>query len=91
MMTITVQDGDKKRKITWDNGALSGDGFAVDLVRLKARSMEGYLVGPPTGPWTDTEHLKDPLSTIFVVGELFEIISVDNPPKLPKVPEGAIL
>lgn len=58
--------------IRWDNGVLSGDRGACDLLREHARAMEGFDVGPVEGPYTRHNHLADGLSTVFLIRDLLE-------------------
>jgi len=62
--------------ITWDAGQLSGDMLLTRIVQTEANVMEGQPVGPPTGPFTYHGHLRDPLSTLFLIRSL-----LDEPPE----------
>jgi hypothetical protein len=59
------------RTLTWEDGKLSGDPLAILLVEGEAGKMEGRTVGPPEGPYTDGDHIKDPLSTLMLLTPLF--------------------
>lgn len=58
--------------VTWDDGVLTGDRKACDMVRCHAKYREGYHVGPIEGPYTTTNHLADGLSTVFLIRDLLE-------------------
>jgi hypothetical protein len=94
-MSYTVHGRLEGRRvsITWDDGALSGDQTAVDILQIRAKVLEGTDVGPPTGPYTVRRHLADPLSTIFLMRDLLgEDITADGDvPEPPPVPDGAVI
>lgn len=58
--------------IRWNDGQLSGDQGAVELLRLHAQRLEGFNVGPIEGPYTRHNHLADGLSTVFLIRDLLE-------------------
>ncbi len=69
----------KASSITWKDGDLSGDEYAVALLTGIAKGAEGEPVGPAAGPYTLTDHLKSPLSTYMLVNQdLFPVDSHDG-------------
>jgi hypothetical protein len=78
--------------ITWEDGVLSGDAVAVELLELRARALEGREVGPPTGPFTVRRHLANPLSTVFLIRALLgdEITASGEVPIPSPLPEDAV-
>jgi len=83
----------KQVEMVWDNGKLSGSLKLINALRRRAALLEGTLVGPVGGPFTQRHHLQDPLSAIYLVWDLF-----DEDPKAsgeipypPKVPKDAII
>lgn len=83
----------KEYNLVYNDGQLSGDEFAVRLVETHAEALEGQMVGPVGGPWTETDHLSDSLSALFVMRAAFdEILEVKGDvPEMPEVPEQAII
>lgn len=66
-------------EITWADGTLSGDPLAVALLQGEARGHEGEPVGPPAGPYTDSNHLKSPISTIELIQQfIFDIEEMEG-------------
>ena len=77
--------------VQWEDGRLSGDAGAVALALLLATTADP--VGPPEGPYTERDHLQDPLSAIMLIRDLFQpgTVSVEGDiPTRPAIPEGAI-
>ena len=94
--TVKARLGEKTYTINYEvlpsgRYQLSGDRLAVDLVRITARKLDGHPMGP-INIYTDYNHLKEPLSVIPVIEEVFdEIVEVTGDvPEAPDVPEGAI-
>jgi hypothetical protein len=60
-------------EITWQDGKLYGSPGLVELLIREAARLDGKPVGPePTGPYTWSDHLGDPLSTLVLLGRLVE-------------------
>ncbi len=76
----------------WNNGEFSGDVNACRLLEITAEIYEDedIVIGPPTGPlWTE-DYIADPLAAIWLVRELFEIVSAEGDvPEPPAIPDGA--
>jgi hypothetical protein len=93
-MTYTVNGtiGPDTHTVTWTDGELSGDAPAVERIHARAEELEGELVGPPTGPFTEVDHLQDGLSALFIMDEVFDAITeaTGDVPEAPEVPEGAV-
>ena len=85
---------DKKVELSWQDGKLSGDHSIIGGLLALAKSREGEHTGPVMGPYTLHNHLKDPLTSFFLAGGLFEedppIVDGDIP-QPPKVPKGAVV
>jgi len=60
------------RSIVWEDGVLSGDYYVVTLADIEMRVAEGVTVGPPEGPYTQTNHVTDPLSALILMIPLFD-------------------
>lgn len=89
MMRITLENGEV---LTWKEGKLEGNDKLVKMIESEAKFLEGTAVGPPTGPWTEKDHLIDPISTVFLLYSMqLPIAGIENMPKLPDTPEKAIL
>lgn len=78
MFSVTGRVPSIERPVTvqWDNGLLSGDRMAVDMLRAFARAMEGQSVGPIEGPYTEHNHLANPLAIASLMGNLFDFDAV---------------
>lgn len=71
--------------ISWDNGELGGDEFAVRWAKNIAEIREGRSVGPVCGPYTQTKHLDNALSAYFILTQsLDEVYDVTG--DVPTVP-----
>lgn len=57
-------------EVRWDDGELSGDEALVRLLTDHADDLEGQTVGPGDGPFTTTDHLASPISTIELIYDL---------------------
>lgn len=93
MMKLKAKKNNKVFSLIYEDGMLSGDEFAVRLVETYADALEGKMVGPVGGPWTETNHLEDPLSALFVMRDAFDkIIEITGDiPEPPEVPQEAIV
>ncbi len=89
--STTGRIGSQTYTVTWEDGEVTGDQDAVDAIEAYADAHEGKLIGSPSGPFTEVDHLSDPLSAAMIMDEIFdEIISEEGDvPELPDVPEGA--
>lgn len=94
--TMYLRYWDVHQEVTWENGELSGSAEALlTLIRLEAEVLEGSLVGLiPTGPFTTTDHLKDPLSAFCLIQGMVPredfLGASGDIPEPPELPEGAI-
>lgn len=90
--TVTGIMGGETYTVTWEAGEVRGDLEAVEAIQRRARYWEGRIVGPPTGPFTETDHLRSALSAILVMDSVFqEILSTKGRiPSAPRVPPGAV-
>lgn len=90
--TVTGRIGAQSYTVTWDEGEITGDDAAVDAIEAYADAHEGKRIGSPTGPFTEVDHLSDPLSAAMIMDEVFDEITAEegDVPKLPDVPDGAI-
>lgn len=61
----------KMRTVSWDDGELTGDTFAVMALEDAAFLHEGRRIGPPECPVTWTNHLASGLLTVFLAGTVF--------------------
>ena len=60
-----------RRRLTWTDGALSGDPYAVARLRALASLLNGTRIGPPEGPNTMRDHLSSVYSALILVAEVF--------------------
>lgn len=92
MFTVKGKLLNKPYSITYDAGRLTGDRLIVDLVNMEARLKEGQPVGP-VGQYTDSNHLQDPLSALFIIQDVFTSVDevTGDIPEADEVPEGAIV
>lgn len=84
--------GGKPETVTWDDGKLTGSPFAIEYLRNMAEWQDGEPVGPIMGPYTEHDHLADPLSASILMAEMFGD-SVEFEGDLPEredLPPGAI-
>ena len=79
-------------EVAWGDGRLSGDKVACDALEVLAWSRDGQMVGFPTGPTTESDHLSDPFSTLYLMVELFgsDMETDGDVPMLEDVPDGAV-
>lgn len=80
-------------RITWDNGQLTGDPVAIQLLRIEAELADGEDIGPVEGPYVYKNHLADPVATYFLLCRVFttvDAITGDPFPERPPIPPGAI-
>ena len=82
--TVTIEYSDSKE--------ITGDDEFVFLLEAKAELMDGFPVGPIMGKTTRRNHLKSPISALFLMWPMFE-----SPPSFagehpynPELPAGAI-
>jgi hypothetical protein len=94
--TMYLRYWDVHQEVTWENGELSGsDEALLTLIRLEAEVKEGSPVGLiPTGPFTTTNHLKDPMSAFCLIQSMVPLEDFlganGDIPEPPELPEGAI-
>lgn len=62
----------------WKDGEVYGDEAAVVLIRMASRVYDGALVGPPSGPFTETaeDHLGSPASAYQLMKQVLSRVSV---------------
>jgi len=70
--------------VVWEDGALIGDIQAVHQMEFQAARLEGQKVGLESGPFTMSDHLQDPRSTIIIAHQVFDKPQIhgDIPPPL---------
>lgn len=90
--SVTGSIGPHTYHVSWSPAGISGDEDAVRLIERRAAELDGALVGPPCGPYTDTKHLADPLSSFCLLEDVFDVITdaLGDVPMVPEVPEGCI-
>lgn len=74
MFTLTGIPRNRRRvvaSITWNNGQLTGEALLVKEAKDLARLFEGRSIGFPSGPKNNSEHLKNPHASAWLLGELF--------------------
>ncbi len=75
MFTLKGLAGGRMACLCWyDDGTLTGDGFLIDLIKFKAHRLEGQEVGFPGGPFTKHNHLKNPLSVLYLAYQYYDVI-----------------
>lgn len=94
--SVTGVYGTSEATVTWVDGVLRGgrpgqaptgwDIAALAAIELKALRLEGREVGPIPGPYTTADHIDDPLSALFVMREVFEVI-VSTRGDVPEAPQ----
>lgn len=85
-----AKNGDKVT-VMWEDGNLTGDYVTVKRAESLAKALEGERVGPVGGPYTESDHLLDPISTIMILREIIDITRVTgDAPLRPPLPKGAI-
>lgn len=55
--------------VTWQDGELTG-GSAGAKREVEFLAKNRKEVGPPTGPFTYSDHLKDPISAVVLISEV---------------------
>jgi hypothetical protein len=93
MFTVKGRIRGKPYSITWDDGKLTGDIRAVDRAEMVALGNEGRPVGP-VGQYTETDHLKDPVSALYLItSDVFtSVIAITGEiPEADGAPEGAVI
>ncbi len=76
--TMTGVYEGKKASITWKDGELLGDSelsgsqAIVRRIIAVAKTMEGKELGPVMGPYTYKDHLKSPLTTLWLSPFVFD-------------------
>ena len=79
-------------RVTYSDGDIQGDLFAADLLRQAAKRAEGQMIGPVGGPYTETNHLSEPLSALLLIEQAFEVVDTFGElPEAPGAPEGAVI
>lgn len=79
-MTFRGKYRDRDVEILWEDGKLSGDEQTVKAIETEAKLRTGWMVGPPTGPFTSEDHLNSPISAAILASELLEGFSVPDEP-----------
>jgi len=79
MFTAIGVFGGRSVSVTWSDGKLIGDTYAVVKIRNLASDSHGKEVGPGHGPTTLRDHLKSPMSALMLIDEVLdEIIEVEG-------------
>ena len=90
MFTVTGNVRGKQYSVTYDDGRLTGDHIALDIVRITALTTRGPV--GPVGQYTEFDYLAAPLPALFLIMGVFT--KVDNVtgdvPEADEVPEDAI-
>lgn len=58
--------------VNWSERGIGGDRIGCQIVERIAKQREGQQVGPVSGPYTYTAHLKDPISAAILITGVFE-------------------
>lgn len=90
--TVTGHLAGAAATVTWTNGRLTGDPWAVRAVLERARSLEGTDIGPIEGPYTNRLHMRTPIGAITVIAETFDAVDdvTGDVPERSALPIGAI-
>lgn len=77
--------------VQWDDGKIRGTEIIKDIIQAEAKAYEGVPIGP-VGQYTEKAHLKNPLSALFLMRNIFdEILAVTGDvPEADELPEGAV-
>ena len=75
--------------LLWEDGEISGDEKAVELLEEFADDMAGTPIGPPAGETLQANYLDDPYCTKQLIVMLFgslveEIEDIEGIPELPE-------
>lgn len=85
----TTKSG-RKVVVMWEDGELTGDYLVVHRAKTIAKALEGERVGPVCGPYTYSNHLADPISTIGILREIINITRITGDrPERPPIPDDA--
>lgn len=92
MFTVIGKIQGHDATVTYDNGKLTGILSAVQIVEILAANSDGRLIGP-VNQYTEKDHLKTPLSALFLIQEVFtEITEITGDiPEPAEVPENGIV
>ena len=92
MFALVGTRGGQQIKLIWQDGTLSGDEGAVQMVQMLAAGYEGQPVGSSLYGFTNHDHLSSPYTAYQLMLQMFS----DHPrmlgnfPKVPEPPEGAV-
>ena len=79
-------------EVKWDKGRMYGDEETLDKVRSWARMSKE--VGPPTGPFTTKDHLKNELSALMLIMKVIDYNTLEliegKLPQATKLPNGVV-
>lgn len=94
--TVTGRVEGRVASLTWtdEDDVLVVSGPDVRLAAALHQMSDlfyGERVGPVGGPYTERNHIEDPLSAFILMHELFDEIieSEGEVPRIPSVPDGA--
>jgi len=89
MFVVTVKYKESSATIVWENEKLSGDQWAVDLLKTERSSRS--VISRPSGPHWEGKEKRSALATIWLMQEVFTdiILVAGKVPALPRVPKGA--
>ncbi len=93
MYTLRCRYHGREFDLTWQEGEFTGDPNAVLVLESLAAAYEDEAVpvGPPAGPLYTEDYLADPFAALWLVREVFEIVSASGDvPEREPVPEGAV-
>lgn len=95
VVTGIRRDRGYRTSVVWDAGAVTSEEVSLaEAVEDAALAAEGVQVGPPSGPFTDRDHLADPFSALMFMLAEFEpkttTIAGADAPVRPAIPYGAI-
>jgi len=93
MFKVKAKMDGREIEIKWDNGSLTGDPLAVETVISEAEMA--LEVGPPTGPFTGEDHLKNELSASILIVKTMDYNTAELIegawPQIPtKLPDGVV-
>lgn len=77
--------------VQWKDGKVRGTQFIKDVIEAQAKAYKGIGLGP-VGQYYSGPPLKDPLSALFLMREVFDEIvdATGDVPEAADVPEGAV-
>lgn len=92
-LTGVLKESNRAESLTWENGQVKGPSDLIQEVLALARLYEGRELGPVEGPYTYSEHLRDPNSAALLMGMPFKpwtIIMGGDVLERPEIPKDAV-